>query len=487
MIRFFRLQISEWNFLLFVGDVSVYILSVIISFSYLSHYGGLNWLFLQQDTFLIALVGLTYIVVLYVANLYDYYQDFRIRQNFSRVILSSLIGTFVVALFFYYLFGHYLSRNFIEWQGLSFAWLLALWRYSFSAIALPVRLQRKVLIVGAGKTGRRILNTINRLPNSGLAVVGFIDDDPQKIGATVAGVPVLGRSCDLQEIIETHKAGLVVVAITHEKSPELLSSLTRLSFHGCQLIDMPSIYEFLTGRIPIDHISDIWLFLNSLNTSKLYYRHAKRVIDVALTLVGLVITIPFFLLIPLAIKLDSEGPVFYTQERLGQNARPFKIIKFRTMIQHAERAGPQWASHNDPRITRVGRILRKLRLDELPQLFNILKGEMGMIGPRPEREVFIQEFKEKIPDLRPGRRAGDPPGADVVCGYRERLPYYSYRLLVKPGVTGWAQVMYPYAASMEDTKEKLQYDLYYIKNMSLFLDLAIILKTIRIVLFGHGR
>jgi lipopolysaccharide/colanic/teichoic acid biosynthesis glycosyltransferase len=208
--------------------------------------------------------------------------------------------------------------------------------------------------------------------------------------------------------------------------------------------------------------------------------------DLALASVGLVLTWPLWVLIALAVKLDSPGSVFFRQERLGKDGKPFRILKLRTMVNNAERCGPQFACENDTRITRVGRFLRKMRLDELPQLYNILKGDMSFIGPRPEREVFIREFQEAVPDLREGRRTGDK-NCQVLCGYKERIPYYSYRLLVKPGITGWAQVMHTYAADLTETKEKLQFDLYYIKNMSLFLDLAILLKTIRIVLFGSGR
>jgi lipopolysaccharide/colanic/teichoic acid biosynthesis glycosyltransferase len=156
------------------------------------------------------------------------------------------------------------------------------------------------------------------------------------------------------------------------------------------------------------------------------------------------------------------------------------------MIQDAEITGPQWATEDDPRITRVGRFLRKFRLDELPQLINVFKGEMSIVGPRPEREVFTREFQEAIPTCRPGRRATDPPGTVISCGVKEKIPYYSNRLLVKPGITGWAQVMYPYASSLEQTKEKLEYDLFYVKNIGFFLDMAILLKTVRIVLFGRG-
>ena len=186
------------------------------------------------------------------------------------------------------------------------------------------------------------------------------------------------------------------------------------------------------------------------------------------------------------IVLDSPGPAFFRQQRLGKDGKPFWIIKFRTMVEDAERDGPQWASQDDPRITRVGRMLRKLRLDELPQLLNILKGEMSFIGPRPERQVLVNTFQQLLPVFRK-KRLGSNALEIRVCDYVEQVPHYSYRLLVKPGMTGWAQVMYPYAASQEETQEKLKYDLYYIKNMGFVLDLAILLKTIRIVLFGRDK
>jgi lipopolysaccharide/colanic/teichoic acid biosynthesis glycosyltransferase len=278
-----------------------------------------------------------------------------------------------------------------------------------------------------------------------------------------------------------------VMAITHSNPARLLNNLIRFSLMGVQLIDMPSLYEFLAGKIPTHHITDVWLVIHSLNSNKVYYRHFKRVMDIVLASSGLALTWPLWGIIALAIKLDSPGPVFFSQERLGKDGKPFYILKFRTMVNDAEKSGPQFACQKDTRITRVGKILRKMRLDELPQLYNILKGNMSFIGPRPERPIFIREFQEAIPDLREGRRATDSQGCRVHCGYKERIPYYSYRLLVKPGITGWAQVMHQYASSLEETEEKLQYDLYYIKNMSLLLDLAILLKTIRIVLFGAGR
>ncbi len=448
---------------------------------------SLPWFFLGLFLPPIILMGVVYVVVLYVANLYDHYLDFRRRENISQIILSSLIATLILVILSALPSQHLIGRGFIEWQGVAFVWLLVLWRYTFSAVALPLRLQRKVLIIGAGGAGQEIARVISLRKNSGFVVVGFLDDNPQKLHTSISGVPVLGSTDQLDEVIKEHHVAMVVMAITHERSSALSSSLIRLSLMGVQLIDMPSLYEFLAGKIPTDHISDGWFLIHSLNSSKIYYRHFKRLTDLALASLGLVLTWPLFLIIGAAIRLDSPGPVFFRQERLGKDGKPFEIIKFRTMVQDAEKCGPQFACQGDPRITRAGRFLRKIRLDELPQLYNILKGEMSFIGPRPEREVFIREFQQLVPELREGRRAADAQGCQVVCGYRERIPYYSYRLLIKPGITGWAQVMHSYAANLEETQTKLQYDLYYIKNMSLVWDLAILLKTIRIVLFGWGR
>jgi exopolysaccharide biosynthesis polyprenyl glycosylphosphotransferase len=487
MLKFLGVPLSIWPLTLLIGDLAMFALSVPIGHCLSRMTLEIPWFFV--DLFIIPLIvmGLTYVLVLYVANLYDHYQDFRRLENISTIILSSLIGTLLVVIMFTLPLRHVLDRSFVQWQGVVLVWLLVVWRFAFSTIALPLRLQRKVLIIGAGKAGQEIHTIIKSRKNSGLVVAGFLDDDLQKIGTTVDGTPILGNSSQLGEMITSHKIGMLVMAITHSNPTGLLNNLVRVSLMGVQLIDMPSLYEFLAGKIPTNHISDVWLLIHSLNSSKVYYRHFKRVTDLVLASLGLALTWPLWVLITAAVKLDSPGPVFFAQERLGKDGKPFRILKFRTMVNDAEKCGPQFACHNDCRITRVGSILRKTRLDELPQLYNILKGDMSFIGPRPEREVFIREFQQAVPDLREGRRTSDPNACQVLCGYKERIPYYSYRLLVKPGITGWAQVMHSYSANLEETKEKLQYDLYYIKNMSLLLDLAILLKTIRIVIFGSGR
>ena len=481
-----RLTFSKWSALLMAGDLVFFSISISLGYS-LGIQMESQSLFLREWLFTLVSLGGVYLTVLYVGELYNFYLDYRRRENVGQIILWALAGALLALLLFCFPSYRCLPRRFLEWQAVGFIWLLVFWRYTFSALALPVRLQRNVLIVGAGNSGRLILEALHSRPNGGLEPVGFVDDDLSKVGASVDGLRVLGDSTALEPLATKHNARLVVVAITCEESPALINSLTRLYLNGTTVMDMTSLYEFLTRKIPIDYISDTWLLLNSLKKKRISYRHFKRVFDLLLAVVGLIVSAPLFLILAAAVKLNSRGPVFFLQDRLGKDGRSFPIIKFRTMINEAESLGPCWASDEDPRITRVGNFLRKWRLDELPQLINVIKGEMSFVGPRPEREVFIQEFQRPVPEYRPGRRASDSPGTQVMCGYRERIPFYSYRLLVRPGITGWAQVMHHYTASLEETKEKLEYDLYYIKNMGPLLDLIILLKTIRIVLFGWGR
>ena len=414
-----------------------------------------------KNLLLYIFMGVVYFLVLYIADAYNYQQDFRRLFNLGRIFLASWCGTAVVVVVFYFFFGaimgSFMGRTLLLVHGMTFAFLISSWRFVFSAISLPMRLQRRILIVGAGNAGHRLMKAIQNRPACGFQAVGFVDDDPEKTGTMVEGVPVFGQSSRLPDLIEAHQIALVVVAITHKKSLNLTGDLIRVSWNGCQVMDMPNFYEHLTGKVPTGDISEDWIFQWNLNRPRTYYRHFKRIFDIFLAMLLLALVWPFMLLAALAIKLDSPGPIFYQQSRLGQNGRIFKVTKFRTMVEQAENLGPNWTRDNDPRITRVGKIIRRLRLDEFPQLLNIIVGNMSFIGPRP--------------------LAHDP--------MMEQIAYFNYRLLVKPGITGWAQVMFPDGVKLETTPEKIKYDIYYIKNMNLLLDLIIILKTIRILLMGN--
>ena len=231
---------------------------------------------------------------------------------------------------------------------------------------------------------------------------------------------------------------------------------------GISILDFPDFYETVAEKIPVSVISESWFLVNLVEINKRLFESFKRIFDIALSIILGVPTMFLFPIIGAVIKISGDGSIFYRQKRVGKNGKIFEIVKFRTMEENAEKNGAQWAIANDPRATKAGKILRKTRLDELPQLWNILRGDMSFIGPRPERPEFIAELQKQI-------------------------PHYAMRHLIKPGLTGWAQIKFPYAASVEDAMEKLQYDLYYIKHRSLVLDFGVVLKTIKIVLSRGGR
>jgi exopolysaccharide biosynthesis polyprenyl glycosylphosphotransferase len=459
MIKVFSLYISQWKLLLIAGDAVCYLLSVAAALLLYPYTATKPWDFLYQYGIIFILMGVTYFIVLFIADLYDYLKDFRQIINIMHVLIACWIGSLLVVLIFYFTMrGAYIGRSMIIIQAVFFSILVASWRFAFSTISLIQWLQKRLLIVGAGKAGRHLLSSIRHSPGCGFDVAGFVDDDETKVGTVVDGLRVLGNSSQLPGLIKENQVSILAVAVTRERSPQLIDNLITVSWNDCTLMDMPSVYEFLTGKLPTEHISDNWIFEWNINTTKNYYLRLKRFIDVMLASVFLILAAPVMVVSALIIKFDSQGPIFFHQERLGQRRKVFNIIKFRTMIQDAVNCGPLWTVKNDQRITRAGRIIRKLRIDELPQLINILKGEMSFIGPRPLAH----------------------------CSVMTDISYFKYRLLVKPGITGWAQVMYPDGIEAETTPEKLKYDLYYIKNLGFLLDMAILLKTIRVVICGRG-
>ncbi len=321
--------------------------------------------------------------------------------------------------------------------------------------------RERVLFLGATPTAEHIIGELE-VNHPGYEIVGFVDDRPADQVALSNGFRVLGTTWQLSEIATGCEVGTIVVCLTERRGSFPLKPILDCKLRGIRIEDWPAFYEKLTGKIIVQNLRPSWLVFSEGFKRTAVTRMAKHVVDLALATLFLVIGWPIFVLVALAIRLDSPGPIFFRQERVGEQGRPFTLLKFRTMVQDAElRTGPVWAADDDPRITRVGRWLRKTRLDEFPQIWNVFKGEMSFIGPRPERPHFVVQLQEKI-------------------------PYYAERHSVKPGITGWAQVRCPYAATIEDSEEKLQYDLYYVKNMSSLLDIDILLSTIRVVLFGRG-
>ena len=338
--------------------------------------------------------------------------------------------------------------------------LLLLWRIVGLHVFPIPHIKKRAIFVGPAESGRQLADEIQHHPDSGYEMVGFIDrqDDLTPDSTNL----LLGYDIDLPQVVRNYRINSIIVPSSAQLPDSTLRSISDCSELGCELISTSHLYERVTGRIPVQHISHMW-FISELDASeRLAYRSGKRFLDVLLSAIGLLATGLLFPLIALLIKLDSPGPIFYSQIRSGKNGHPFRIYKFRSMVHNAEKTGAVWAKVNDNRITKLGLLLRKTRLDELPQLYNVLLGEMSLVGPRPERPEFIEQLAKEI-------------------------PFFTKRQLVLPGLTGWAQVKYPYGSSTSDALEKLQYDLYYIKNRSMFLDLEILFRTISVVIKKQGR
>jgi exopolysaccharide biosynthesis polyprenyl glycosylphosphotransferase len=320
-------------------------------------------------------------------------------------------------------------------------------------------------MVGGGSSGQRLIRVYNDLPARPFMLVGIVDDDPAKQGALIEGQRVLGPGELLLPLVEEQRISDIIVAVTGDMQGRLFQALLDAQETGVEIIRMPTAYEELLGRVPILSLEANWIlrsFVDEVRVSG-FFSLGKRLIDILGGLIGVAIFLLFLPFIAIAILIDDSRPIFYSQTRLGRGAQCYRIIKFRTMRRDAEADGKaRWAQEDDQRATRVGRILRKTHLDELPQFLNVLRGEMSLVGPRAERPELVEYFQKHI-------------------------PFYRARLLVKPGITGWAQVNFGYAATIEETIAKLEYDLYYIKHRSLLMDIVIMLRTPATVLGFRGR
>ncbi|MBX3277090.1 MAG: TIGR03013 family PEP-CTERM/XrtA system glycosyltransferase [Acidobacteria bacterium] len=341
--------------------------------------------------------------------------------------------------------------------------LMICWRVLIHWLFRRPWLGERILIVGTGPSAAELAHEAIERRDLGFQVVGFVAEDAAMVGQSIVNPGVIGVVGDLTRLVESERIDRVVVALQDRRGHMPVDQLFELRLQGRVAIEEgTSLYERLTGKVGVELLRPSWIIFSGNTRRGALWMAARRVFHFIVALAGLLISLPLWPLIAIAIRLDSRGPVFYRQERVGKQGRLFNIIKFRSMREDAESNGPAWSAENDPRTTRVGRLLRKFRLDELPQFINILRGEMSLVGPRAERPYFVAQLSEKI-------------------------PFYAQRHLVEPGLTGWAQVMYGYGASIEDAQQKLQYDLYYIKNVSLWFDLWIVIKSMRIVLFGRGR
>jgi lipopolysaccharide/colanic/teichoic acid biosynthesis glycosyltransferase len=436
----------------------------------------------------IAVVSLVYGVVLYAVGS----QISRIRRDVALVLVTHVSANaiaWLVALSLVYFQGlDRIGRGILILFGLINLVVSGVWRLVGHQFAAHFVAPRRALILGTGDAGQAIAELLLNSSAGSIQPVGFVLGSDGKNEGGRVDLPVYVGAATLSQVAAEANATCIVLAPPYRRDEDLVMELIRCRVRGVEILDGLHVYETLTGRVPLAFNQDHWGLFLSLNQIRLMNPRVKRLVDLTLGSLLFVLTAPLMLCVAALVKMGSKGPVFYRQERLGQHGRVFKVVKFRTMVPDAEAGtGPVWASEDDPRTTSIGRFLRKWRLDELPQLINVLQGEMSLVGPRPEREVFVAGFLQRIPIMRSGKRKTDPDGTYFVDGFRETISLYSTRLLVKPGVTGWAQVNFRYAASLEDSREKFEYDLYYIKNQGFLLDLAILLRTAFVAGMPSGR
>jgi sugar transferase (PEP-CTERM system associated) len=341
--------------------------------------------------------------------------------------------------------------------SLVFAWRWLLEIEGFFFLRSP----DKILIVGTGSTGIELTREICARPELNLKVLGFLDEKGENIGMSLVNPGIVGGINDLADFVKAKGINRVVMSLKEKRGLMPYSELLRLKFAGVTVEDAHTVFERISGRIPLERLSPSWLiFSDGFSKSRLLLA-TKRLVDIIASLVGILLTLPIMGAVALAILIETGRPVLFRQKRVGLNDEEFEILKFRSMRQDSEKSGPSWATDKDSRITRVGGFIRKYRFDELPQFFNILHGEMSLVGPRPEQPFFCQMLETQ-------------------------LPFFAQRHTVRPGVTGWAQVKYQYGSTVEDAKRKLELDLFYIKHLAVSLDLAIIFETIKVVLLGKG-
>jgi exopolysaccharide biosynthesis polyprenyl glycosylphosphotransferase len=462
-----RLTLSERKGLLWLGDILVTALASV----------GALWLwtftrphpftidFLIEKAQWIPLLVVSWTVIAWTLGLYDSrlaLQTSIITQRLFGVATAMLIGYLLV-------FFIIAPRNMLPRLPQLYFLVLALagsrlWRGAYAATLARGALRQKVLIIGAGRAGRTLAEIMQNEFAADFQLLGFVDDDPAKQKIRIADMPVLGPATGVLKIAHERGADTLVYAIPYQLRAEMFQALLDCQAAGLQVIQMPTMYEALTSRVPVEHVRNDWLLSTEITGGQapLTYRLFVRLLDWSFGLLGGIFLLVVGPVLALLIKLDSAGLVFYRQVRLGRGGVPFELFKFRSMVVDAEEeTGPQWAALDDPRVTRVGRCLRATRLDELPQILNILRGDIHLIGPRPERPEFINELEQAI-------------------------PFYRARLAVKPGLTGWAQVKHRYGNTAEDALIKLEYDLYYIKNRSVLLDLLILLRTMAVVFSFKG-
>jgi sugar transferase (PEP-CTERM system associated) len=420
-------------------------------------------LLLRQGFLKAAIATIFCLTAFYLFDLYDFIVMHDRRELVLRLIQALGLAWIALAFAFYAFPKLMLGRSiFLIALPLALG-LMVSWRVSIHWLLGHPDFGEKILIVGSGSLAVEVAREMLNRPDAGYRIAGFVGTDAQLLGKSLINPRVIGLTSELDEVVRRENIDRIVVAMGERRGQLPTNELLQLSLTGkVNIEEGASFYERVTGRVSLNMIRPSWLIFSSRGRQTRISGIARNIEHRIVAMVGGLLSIPFAIITTILIKLESPGPILYKQERVGKNGQPFTLMKFRSMRTDAEKAGPVWASKDDDRTTRVGKIIRKLRIDEIPQFWNIFRGEMDFVGPRPERQHFVSQLAQEI-------------------------PYYEQRHLIAPGLTGWAQIKYPYGASIEDARQKLQYDLYYIKNQSLVLDAIILFETIKIILFGRGR
>lgn len=401
-------------------------------------------------------------VCLYLADLYDFRVISDRRELFIQSVQALGGASFVLAVVYYWFPNLVVGRGVFALAAVIVMTVVFGWRSVFEWASRHIAPRERLLVVGTNEGAVRLGRELFHRTDLGVEIVGFIDADPARVGMPMINPGVIGTIEDIPAIVRARGVDQVVVSLSDARGKLPMDKLLEMKLSGVRFEHLASVYEKYTGKIAVDNLRPSWLIFSDGFKKRRFQDLMKRGMDLVLASAGLVLALPVMAVVATCVRLSSQGPVLYHQERVGQHGRVFVLHKFRSMKLDAEKdSGAVWAKAADDRITGVGRFLRRMRLDELPQLWNVLCGHMSFVGPRPERPEFVSSLTRQI-------------------------PYYGQRHLLQPGLTGWAQVRYTYGASVEDALMKLQYDLYYIKNRSLAFDLFIIVKTIKTVLMRKG-
>lgn len=462
-----RFGAGERKIVLLFGDLLVSAFSLVVALYFWAMkdaWLNFSWQFLKsRPPFWFFLLPVIWII--FLIELYDAHRSTRRGDTLKGIFIAATVSLIIYLIVYFTSEPNSLPRRGVAIFLICVTLGTIVWRMIYIRIFTAPRFLRRMLIVGAGKAGSTLSRIVRSIRPRPFEVVGFIDDDPEKEGMVKEGFPVLGSGTELISIIKKEGITDLIFAITGDMNAAMFRSLVNAEESGIEITTMPKVYEELTGRVPIFLLQSDWLlrsFVDQYHANG-FYEVTKRLIDIIAGLIGIFFLILTYPLVALLIWIDSGTPVIFKQTRLGRSGMEYEIRKYRTMKKDAEADGKaRMAQENDERVTRLGKILRKSHIDELPQFINVLKGEMSLIGPRPERPEFVDKLQEEI-------------------------PFYRARLFVKPGFTGWAQVNQNYAATVEESGIKLEYDLYYIKHRNLLLDLLILIRTAGAVLGLKGQ